>query len=222
MLRPAIASLLFGSISRHLPKAAHASAVASMLRMALRCVLAALRHAHSRGFVHCDIKPENVYYSVAPTGEITYKLGDFGLATFADETGATTDRVYAGTMVFMDKPCLAAWERDEQWAVCCCVDPTFCCAWGEDENCKSRDEDWEDEEEGMRDEELVERVDAMKREVDALLALVVVLLVVVGALIVYLVPWRRRPAFASPSLSVELNPTTYNELGRGSSVVEGI
>ena len=48
---------------------------------------------------------------------------------------------------------------------------------------------------------------------------VVVLLVVVGALIVYLVPWRRRPAFASPSLSVELNPTTYNELGRS---VEGI
>ncbi len=77
----------------------------------------------------------------------------------------------------------------------------------------------EDEDEGMLDEELVERVDAMKREVDALLALVIVLLVVVGALIVYLVPWRRRPAFASPSLSVELNPTTYNELGRS---VEGI
>ena len=95
------------------------------------------------------------------------------------------------------------------------MDPTFCCAWGEDENCKSRDEEWEDE-------ELVERVDAMKREVDALMALVIVLLVVVGALILYLVPWRRRPAFASPSLSVELNPTTYNELGRGSSVVEGI
>jgi hypothetical protein len=86
------------------------------------------------------------------------------------------------------------------------IDPTFCCAWGEDENCKSRDEEWEDE-------------DAMKREVDALLALVVVLLVVVGALILYLVPWRRRAAFASPSLSVELNPTTYNELGRS---VEGI
>ena len=51
------------------------------------------------------------------------------------------------------------------------------------------------------------------------MALVVVLLVVVGALILYLVPWRRRPAFASPSLSVELNPTTYNELGRS---VEGI
>ena len=64
--------------------------------------------------------------------------------------------------------------------------------------------------------------DAMKREVVALLALVVVLLVVVGALIIYLVPWRRRAAFASPSLSVELNPTTYNELRRGSSVVEGI
>ena len=114
-----------------------------------------------------------------------------------------------------------AMKWDEQWATCCCSDPSYCCAWGEDENCKSRDEDWEDEDaEGMLDEELVERVDAMKREVDALMALVIVLLVVVGALILYLVPWRRRAAFASPSLSVELNPTTYNELGRGS--VEGI
>ena len=58
------------------------------------------------------------------------------------------------------------------------------------------------------------------REHEAIDAGVVVLFVVVVALIVYLVPWRRRPAFASPSLSVELNPTTYNELGRGS--VEGI
>ena len=72
----------------------------------------ALAFLRARYVVHRDIKPENVYYSVAPTGEITYKLGDFGLATFADETGATTDRVYAGTMVFMDKPCLTAWERD--------------------------------------------------------------------------------------------------------------
>ena len=102
------------------------------------------------------------------------------------------------------------------------MDPTFCCAWGEDENCKSRDEEWEDEDEQMLEEEIVEAMPtlyALKREVDALLALVIVLLVVVGALIIYLVPWRRRAAFASPSLSVELNPTTYNELGRS---VEGI
>jgi ABC-type transporter Mla subunit MlaD len=60
-------------------------------------------------------------------------------------------------------------------------------------------------------------IDAIKRELDAMIALVVVLLMVVVALIVYLVPWRRRPAF-TPALSVELNPTTYNELGRRGSV----
>ena len=37
-----------------------------------------------------------------------------------------------------------AMEWDEQWATCCCSDPSYCCAWGEDENCKSRDEDWEE------------------------------------------------------------------------------
>ena len=41
-----------------------------------------------------------------------------------------------------------AWERDEQWAICCCVDPTFCCAWGEDESCKSRDA-WDEEDESQ-------------------------------------------------------------------------
>lgn len=115
----------------------------------------------------------------------------------------------------------AAWERDEQWAICCCVDPTFCCAWGEDESCKSRDSwDEEDESQEILEEEILARmstIDAIKRELDAMIALVVVLLMVVVALIVYLVPWRRRPAF-TPALSVELNPTTYNELGRRGSV----
>lgn len=71
----------------------------------------ALSFLKARYVVHRDIKPENVYYLAAGSG-ITYKLGDFGLATFADEAGTTVDSVYAGTMVFMDKPCLAEWERD--------------------------------------------------------------------------------------------------------------
>ena len=38
---------------------------------------AALMHIHSKGMVHLDVKPDNIYNS----SDGTYKLGDFGLAT---------------------------------------------------------------------------------------------------------------------------------------------
>lgn len=74
----------------------------------------ALAFLRERRVIHRDIKPENVYFLREPSGNIVYKLGDFGLATFADKDGITTDKIYAGTMVFLDKPCLYAWEHDEE------------------------------------------------------------------------------------------------------------
>ncbi|WP_416675638.1 serine/threonine-protein kinase [Egbenema bharatensis] len=47
-------------------------------------ILAGLEHAHQRGVVHCDIKPENILLSVTPTGWIA-RISDFGIARLSQE-----------------------------------------------------------------------------------------------------------------------------------------
>lgn len=52
-------------------------------------VLMGLAHAHSRGIVHCDIKPENILLSTQPTGWIA-RISDFGIAKLSQELGEET------------------------------------------------------------------------------------------------------------------------------------
>ncbi len=47
-------------------------------------VLAGLDHAHSKGIVHCDIKPENILLSLQPMGW-SARLSDFGIARLSQE-----------------------------------------------------------------------------------------------------------------------------------------
>lgn len=52
------------------------------LSLILRCaqdLLQALAHLHKRKFIHCDVKPENVFINQGPDGEIAgFLLGDLG------------------------------------------------------------------------------------------------------------------------------------------------
>jgi len=59
----------------------------------------ALDHAHSRGVVHRDIKPQNVV--VAPEGEFRAKLMDFGVARLSDATALTVPGDVVGTLAYM-------------------------------------------------------------------------------------------------------------------------
>jgi hypothetical protein len=67
------------------------------VRELLRQVLEGLAHAHARGVLHLDIKPQNL---LRGDGE-TYVLTDFGTAAFVDHIAADAGTTTEGTPMYM-------------------------------------------------------------------------------------------------------------------------
>ena len=87
-------------------------------RDALRIGLAlcgALEHAHGRGVVHRDVKPQNVIVPEAPrSAEGVAKLADFGVAHLAGDDALTRTGDVVGTLAYMAPEQAAGKRVDER------------------------------------------------------------------------------------------------------------
>ncbi len=68
-------------------------------------VLSALAGAHAKGVVHRDLKPDNIFLALDPTGNYKVKLLDFGISKFmtmkADDMRLTQTGAVLGTPYYM-------------------------------------------------------------------------------------------------------------------------
>lgn len=69
-----------GGTLRNLMEADYRLSLSQSIKL-ITDVLAGLEHAHARGVIHLDIKPENILLSLQPTGWVA-RISDFGIAKF--------------------------------------------------------------------------------------------------------------------------------------------
>lgn len=75
------------------------------IRLADR-ILAGVAHAHAAGIIHRDLKPANILLARTADGRFQPRVGDFGLAKYHEQTGAsemTSTGVVGGSLDYMPR-----------------------------------------------------------------------------------------------------------------------
>src|SRR5699024_4516533 len=67
-------------------------------------VVAAVAYAHSKGLVHRDLKPGNIFLTRGAEGEETARVLDFGLAKFVDHAARKSGPPLTKTGAIMGTP----------------------------------------------------------------------------------------------------------------------
>lgn len=71
------------------------------LLLILGPICEALQEAHQKGIVHRDLKPDNIMLTKGPSGEVTPKLLDFGVAALVDDLQVTQSGALSGSPPYM-------------------------------------------------------------------------------------------------------------------------
>ncbi len=86
------------------------------VRAILLSLLDALAHAHARGVVHRDIKPDNILFGTAPSGSPLVKLTDFGIALSTGDHATTFENRIVGTLPYMAPEQFDDWREHGPWS----------------------------------------------------------------------------------------------------------
>ncbi|XP_057501499.1 mitogen-activated protein kinase kinase kinase 20 [Actinidia eriantha] len=114
-----------GDLARKLKNSRDRRLPESEVRRYTNSILKGLRHIHNNGFVHCDMKLQNILLCCSEDGRSDVaKIGDFGLAKRAGARREKTGVELRGTPLYMPPETVAAGDQEaaaDVWALGCLV-----------------------------------------------------------------------------------------------------
>ena len=101
-----------GDLHDYIEAQPHGTLEEATARTFFRHMLSGLRHAHTRGFLHCDLKPANVRLQLNRDGSLTAVLVDWGLARQIDRQPTS---LLMGTALYASPEQLTGYNASQAW-----------------------------------------------------------------------------------------------------------